>query len=138
MRIGIVSVAMLLIVYVASADVAAWCDDKRLQFEGLWRNFRDMQYNVPEGHRRPQATVREWNRDREAKLTEFALATRRKYLKQYHVGSIRKDGFHADLPENAVYRGFKVVTGPEVKAQNRTAAKAGRVKNVPGQVKQTS
>lgn len=107
------------LLYALNNEVEGWCNDSyarsKSKFDRIRDHITDDSYTVPLADRRPTVGVREFYADNDANLTATMLRTRLKFRDQHHVGSVMRDGFHADLPPDAMWKGGVIVVGDDIR-----------------------
>lgn len=127
---GLVLVIIILVVlYAVNPEIECWCNERweivQERYSNMSNAMKDVDFDVPLNKRRPKESIKDFYRSQESVLFGQLFSTRGKYLTQHHVGTVMKDGFHTDLPDNAMWRNGMVVIGPEIaelskkKAQER-------------------
>ena len=86
----------------------------RRHFNAVVSQLHEDEYVIPPHHRKPELSVKEYYKQREEILFAQMMSTRNKYQQQYHIGTVMKDGFHTDLPDNAMWRNGKVEMSAEI------------------------
>lgn len=84
----------------------------------------DTNHTIPEHHRDPGVSIHEFNKIKQQASIDAMLKTRLTFKEQPYFGSVMRDGFHADLPENAMWKDGIVAVGPEIQSM---VAKAKQV-----------
>lgn len=126
-----IRVALLLLMvgaalYVLNEEVESWCTDTydryQSKYDRLVNNLTDTDFTIPELQRRPPVSMTEFYATRDQTLTNMMMATRLRFQQQNHMGTVMRDGFHADLPDNAVWRGGVIVMGENIRTEVQKAA----------------
>jgi hypothetical protein len=123
----VVIILFLAVLYLVNPNVEIWCGEQweaaQAKYEELSKNLRDMNYNVPLAVRRSADSVKAHYERREEEMLQHLLGTRSKYKTQHHVGSVMQDGFHVDLPPDAMWQNHTIVRGIEIQALSEAKAK---------------
>jgi len=130
-RIFLILLILLFCLIILNEEVESWCNDSysacKSKFEKIAHNLNDTSYNVPAEAQRPNMPMKEYYEKHDQITTELMMNTRLAFREQYHVGSVMKDGFNADLPENAMWKNGVIVLGEDVRQQRqKEAAKTGK------------
>lgn len=92
------------------------------KISALNSSLQDLEYTIPEQDRVPPFSPREYRVNRDKIATDIFMKSRLQFKEQYFVGSPLRDGFHAELPLNAMWKGGKVEMGEHVAALRRKEA----------------
>jgi hypothetical protein len=84
--------------------------------------LNDSEYTIPESDRKAPFSPREYRVNRDKIATDIFMKSRLQFKEQHFVGSPLRDGFHASLPLNAMWKGGKIVIGDDVAALRRKEA----------------
>lgn len=118
LRVFVVLIILLAVLYMVNPNVEIWCSEcwesAQEKYEELTKNLRDTNYNIPLSARRSADSVKVYYQQREDEMLKHLLGTRSKYKTQHHVGSVMQDGFHVDLPYDAMWKNHIIVRGPEI------------------------
>lgn len=87
---------------------------QKLQNFESFRNIKEENYNINLKDRRPLERMKDFYQKQEQILKDHLINTRLQFKAQHFVGSVMRDGFHSDLPSNAMWQGHKVVMGKEI------------------------
>lgn len=132
LRLALFLLLAFLLLYAVNSEVEHWCDDEFSRCKSRWgkfmHNLTEQQFLIPEAHRQPLVSMKEFYAVPDRGLTDLMLRTRLTYRAQNHLGTVMRDGFHIDLPEDTMWRGGVLVSGPDVRQQMTEA------KHVPGSV----
>jgi hypothetical protein len=83
-------------------------------FKSITENLRDLNYNVPIKDRRPLERMVDYYKNQEKIMMDLLVNTRMKFRQQHFIGTVMRDGFHSDLPDNAMWRGSKIEMGDNI------------------------
>lgn len=83
-------------------------------FQNMTERLKDINYNVPVKDRRPVERMKDFYKKQEKILLDQLVNTRTKFKMQHFIGTVMRDGFHSDLPLNAMWRGSKVEIGDNI------------------------
>jgi len=86
----------------------------REYFQRLLSQIDENEFIIPENDRKPKEDIKEFYKNQDQKLFNQLITTRSKYVNQHHVGSVIKDGFNTNLPENYMWKNSKIETGKHV------------------------
>ena len=91
-------------------------------FNSAFSQLKEHDYVIPVNQRRPLESVAEYYAKRDETLITMLVTTRGKFTKQHHLGTVMKDGFHTDLPNDAMWKDGKIEIGSEIQEQAESAA----------------
>ncbi len=111
-----------MLVVVLSAFIFLLLNENQDNLRFLTSQLVEDEFMIPADKRRADKSIQEYYDNRQAHVWGDLLATRQLFLSQYHVGTVMKDGFRADLPENAMWKNGKIEIGGVTVAKLRTAA----------------
>jgi len=115
----IIILIIFMILYAVNPEMECWCNERwetvQEKYTGISDAFKEKNFNVPETDRRPEQRMKDYYRRQDTHLFGQLLHTRNRYKTQHHLGSIMKDGFHADLPPDAMWRDGIVQIGEDIR-----------------------
>lgn len=135
LRVCLLLLLLGVVLYTVNTEVENWCHDEFSRCKSRWDkvryNLADENYTVPEAQRQPTLSMAAFYAVPDRGLTDSMLRTRLTFKTQPHVGTVLRDGFHVDLPENAMWRGGVLVLGEEVRQQRLRAQQPAAVVSPP-------
>ena len=117
LRLFLIFLILFVALFALNSEVSNWCSD---QYHQVW-DIHDKSYVIPESQRQPGMSMKKFYANEDRGLMDMMMRTRLLFKRQNHIGTVMKDGFHADLPEGTTWRGGKIVTGDDVKQQMEMA-----------------
>ena len=134
LRILLIGLIAFLFLYLVNEEVELWCNDTcsryTSKYDRVIHNLSDSGFVIPEEARKPKQSMKEYYADHKDILTNLLMGTRLKYQEQYHTGTVLRDGFNADLPENAMWKNGVVVIGEDIRELNIKEAAKGKKKTI--------
>lgn len=114
LRVFLVLLMVGVVLYALNQEVDGWggCD----RWTATWDD-----YTLPAAQRQPALSMKEFYAVEDRGLLDMMMKTRLTFKAQNHLGTVLRDGFHIDLPENTMWRGGKLVRGEEVRQQMELA-----------------
>lgn len=84
-------------------------------------HLTENEYIIPDDRRNTDLSVQAYYETRDKIVLNEMLTTRQTFINQYHVGTLFKDGFRNDLPEDAMWKDGKICIGPQVRKLRQAA-----------------
>jgi hypothetical protein len=82
---------------------------------------RDTLYQIQIQHRMPTISFKEYIQLEDRGLTDMMIRTRLTFKNQPYIGTVLRDGFHVELPDNAMWKDGTIVVGDDVRNQIQLA-----------------
>ena len=122
LRIFLLLLILFVVVYTVSSEMDSWCSHSDFDSHGgssrnMWDTIKDQNYTIEESKRQPQLSMKEFYQVEDRGLTDMMMRTRLTFKRQNHIGTVMRDGFHADLPEGTMWMNGKLVMGEDVRQQ---------------------
>jgi len=95
--------------------------------------WKEANFVVPEADRKPKVSMLEFYKKQDDLIWEMILKSRLEFKEQHFVGTVMKDGYHADLPSDCMWKNGKVEKSREV--QKIRAEEAAKGAHNPGGMK---
>lgn len=125
LRLVLVGLMLFVVFYALNSEVEGWCHDEysraKTQWDRIVYNLTDESYTIPEAQRQPALSMKEFYAVPDRGLMDLMMRTRLTFKSQNHIGTVMRDGFHIDLPENTMWRGGVLVSGEDVRRQMELA-----------------
>lgn len=119
LRIFLVLLMLGVALYALNDEVECWCNDSyakyKSKYDRILHHITDDGYTIPQADRQPTESMKDLESNQQSNLVAAMMRTRLKFKQQNHVGSVMKDGFNADLPENAMWKGGTIVVGEDIR-----------------------
>lgn len=107
------------VVYALNDEVECWCNDSysryKSKYDKILHNMKDESYTIPLIDRQPLESMQDFYANHEQNLIAGMMRTRLKFKEQTHVGTVMRDGFNADLPPDAMWKGGVIVVGEDIR-----------------------
>lgn len=117
-RVVLLCLLAFVVVYTLNSELESWCHDEYSRYMSKWRKFwhnlSDHSYEIPVSQRQPTLSMKDFYAVPDRGLMDLMMRTRLTFKNQHFLGTVFRDGFHIDLPEDTMWRGGVLVSGPEV------------------------